>query len=134
MLPDRSKERSVIISFVSILLWFNTPTDVSVSLTQIKVYTHKCDNTILTKDFPTMSKHTIKNISAKEKRNCFGLFFKCRKILLPDERLTQLKRQLTSNLGEDLCLCRGGERTIPVMPFCCICIKRWTTYYCSSMY
>lgn len=38
VLPDRSKERSVIVSFVSILLRFNTPTDVCVSLTQIKVY------------------------------------------------------------------------------------------------
>lgn len=75
VLPDRSKERSVIVSFVSILLWFNTPTDVSVSLTQAKVYNHKRDNTILTKDFSNTSKHTIKNISAKEKRNCFGLFF-----------------------------------------------------------
>lgn len=110
-LPDRSKERSVIVSFVSILLWFNMPTDVSVSLTQTKVYNHKRDNTMLTKDFSNMSKRTIINISAKEKRNLFDLFFKSRKLILPNERLTQLKRQQTSNLGEDLCLSQGGERT-----------------------
>lgn len=44
ILPARSNNRSTILFFVSIIVWFNTASEVSVKLTQIKNYNHKQDD------------------------------------------------------------------------------------------